>query len=86
MRPARYSGPNRSGLCICGHSWKAHHLGIVMRESALHTDGGPEGYIPQECEFYGCNEMGGLDRDGNEHCFGYIDTLFPHDPTMAGGS
>jgi hypothetical protein len=30
-------------------------------------------YVPQECEFYGCNEYGGLDEDGNPHCGQYID-------------
>ena len=34
-----------------------------------------ESYIPQECEFYGFNEMGGLDAEGNEHCHKYVDTL-----------
>lgn len=33
-----------------------------------------EAYVPQECEFYGCNEMGGLDSEGEVHCFGYEDS------------
>lgn len=69
----RYSGSNRSGICVCGHKWDRHHLGIVMKIEYIEETG--EGYIPQECEAFGCNEMGGLDKDGNVHCFGYKDTL-----------
>ena len=32
-----------------------------------------EGYVPQECEFFGSNEMGGLDAAGNPHCGFYRD-------------
>ena len=58
---------------MCGHSWHDHHLGIVMRQDYADETG--ESYIPQECEFYGFNEMGGLDAEGNEHCHKYVDTL-----------
>lgn len=75
MRKAIYSGPNRSGVCVCGHTWDEHHLGIVGRPEALETDGGLEEYIPQECEHFGFNEMGGLDDQGNVHCRAYRDTL-----------
>jgi len=75
MRSAIYSGPARSGICICGHRWDDHHLGMVIRPGAEITDGGPECYIPQECEFYGDNELGGLDADGQPHCSRYRDTL-----------
>ena len=78
MRSAIYSGPGRSGVCVCGHGWEEHHLGMVMREDMLEVhSGGKEAYVPQECEFYGCNEDGGLDAEGNEHCFGYRDSLLP---------
>ena len=77
VRVAIYSGPGRSGVCICGHSWEDHHLGMVMRVEMLMTTGGKEAYIPQECEFFGCNEDGGLDDDGNDHCFGYRDEMLP---------
>ena len=77
MRKAIYSGPERSGVCVCGHPWNEHHLSVVMRADRVMTDGGREGYIPEECEFYGFNENGGLDLDGNEHCRGYRDTLDP---------
>ena len=33
-----------------------------------------ESYIPQECEFFGFDETGGLDADGKKHCFYYIDS------------
>ena len=75
---ARYSGPNRSGTCICGHSWEHHHLGLVMRQSYVDATG--EGYIPGECLHYGFNEEGGLmpDPEGGpywvNHCHGYIDS------------
>lgn len=67
----RYSGPKKSGICVCGHSWEDHHLGIVMNSDyARETQ---EGYIPQECEFFGFNESGGLDDKGNYHCGSYKD-------------
>src|SRR6266702_1036810 len=69
----RYSGPNRSGICKCGHSWRDHHLGVVM--NVEHYEATGESYVPQECEFFGCNEMGGLDRDGNDHCGHYVDMM-----------
>lgn len=34
-----------------------------------------EGYIPQECEYYGFNETGGLDADGKPHCDHYLDKM-----------
>ena len=74
LRKAIYTGPNRSGVCVCGHSWERHHLGLVMRIGAEKTDGGDENYVPQECEAFGCNEMGGLDSNGDVHCFGYRDS------------
>ena len=68
----RYSGPGRTGICVCGHSWEDHHLGFVMNPGYFAAT--KEGYVPQECEFYGCNEMGGLDKHGNPHCDGYKDS------------
>lgn len=69
----RYSGPNRSGVCKCGHSWDDHHLGVVMNEDYLRDT--QEAYLPEECEYHGCNEMGGLDEDGNDHCHRYVDEM-----------
>lgn len=67
----RYSGPGKSGICKCGHSWQNHHLGVVMNRDFYEAT--HEAYVPQECEFYGFNEMGGKDRNGNDHCFNYED-------------
>jgi hypothetical protein len=59
-RAAIYGGPNRSGVCKCGHSWEDHHLGMVVRPgSYLTVDGHREFHIPQECEHFGFNEVGG---------------------------
>jgi hypothetical protein len=77
FRP-RYSGAHRSGTCVCGHSWEDHHLGMVMNRE--YADATQEAYLPQECEFYGSNEMGGLDADGHHHCSAYQDTLAPPPP------
>lgn len=67
VRKAIYSGSNRSGICVCGHRWDEHHLGVVARSEATEPDGGPEGYIPQECEHFEFDEIGGLDDEGNPH-------------------
>jgi len=69
----RYSGPNKSGICKCGHKWEDHHLCVVMNTDFLEATG--ESYVPQECEFYGFNETGGLDNEGNDHCRYYRDSL-----------
>ena len=76
MKPAIYSGEGRSGVCQCGHSWEDHHLGIILNEDYRQPrhNGVVECYLPEECEYFGCNESGGLDADGNEHCFGYRDS------------
>lgn len=67
-----------SGICICGHSWEDHHLGVVMNEEYLKDT--EETYLPQECEFYGFNEMGGLGSDGENHCHQYKDKDDPSIP------
>ena len=69
----RYSGPNRSGICTCGHTWDDHHLGVVL--SSVYSEQTKEDYIPQECEYFGCNETGGLDEEGLPHCDYYVDKL-----------
>ena len=33
--------------------------------------------VPDACCAYGCNEEEGLDENGNEHCFGYVDKEDP---------
>lgn len=77
MREPKYSGPGRTGTCVCGHLWEAHHLGLVAQQAYI--DETQEGYIPQECEYYGCNEMGGMmwDESGDNlvpHCSQYRDS------------
>jgi len=67
----RYSGPTCSGICKCGHSWEDHHLGFVLNEEYYEQTN--EIYVPQECEYYGCNQYGGLDDEGNLHCGHYED-------------
>ncbi len=74
----KYSGPNRSGICVCGCKWDRHHLGLVAQQ--YYIDATKEGYILGECCAFGHNETGGL-KYNNEieewepHCFGYKDTL-----------
>jgi hypothetical protein len=75
MDEPKYSGPNRCGVCVCGHSWEDHHLGVVMNAEYAEATG--EAYLPEECEFYGFNEMGGLDAEGNNHCQKYVDQNAP---------
>ena len=68
----RYSGPGRTGICVCGHSYQDHHLGVVLNSEFGAATG--ECYVPQECEAFGSNEMGGLDSLGQEHCQRYRDS------------
>lgn len=74
-----------SGICVCGHKWDEHHLGMVVNAEAFQqcVDMNHPPYIPQECEFFGCNEDGGLDQNGKPHCFGYLDK---DDPLIPGSS
>ena len=68
-----------SGVCRCGHSWEDHHNGCVMNSeyAKLCEDWGQPPYIPQECEYYGCNEDGGLDEKGEPHCGRFVDKETP---------
>ena len=68
----RYSGPDRTGVCVCGHKWILHHLGVVMNQEYFNDTG--ESYLPEECEAFGFNETGGLDSEGNNHCQRYKDS------------
>jgi hypothetical protein len=67
----RYSGPGKSGVCVCGHDASDHHGGIVMNQDYYAQTG--EGRVPGGCEFYNCNEGEGLDGEGRPHCFDYQD-------------
>jgi hypothetical protein len=56
-------------VCHCAHAYEDHHnSGLV------------EG-IAGVCEFFGCNEEGGLDDNGNIHCLRYIDMREPDEPS-----
>lgn len=84
MQP-RYSGPNRSGVCVCGCPWHEHHLGMVMNKAYLEAT--QEAYIPQECDAYGSNEVGGKKYneetgEWEDHCHQYKDTLNAETPQM----
>jgi hypothetical protein len=61
-------------MCICGHDFNDHHGMMVMNPEAAKILG-PR--FAGACEHYGPNEMEGLDRDGNEHCFSYQDVDDP---------
>ena len=60
-----------SGTCLCGHSWKEHHLSMVMRQEYIDATGEYE--IPGACLKYGSHEYEGLGLDGELHCAGYVD-------------
>lgn len=71
----RYSGPKRSGICTCGHSWEQHHRMIVMNSEYVRQT--HEGYVLGECEHYGFNEIGGMkfvNGEWVEHCSQYHDS------------
>lgn len=76
MHEPKYSGPGKTGICRCGHKWEDHHLCAVMNR--IYWEQTKESYIVQECEFYGCNEVGGMmqNEDGEwvDHCHGYVDS------------
>jgi hypothetical protein len=77
MKEPRYSGPNRSGICVCGCPWHIHHLGVVMNRDYWLATG--EEYVPQECDAFGFNETGGMKynkeiEEWEDHCHGYEDS------------
>jgi hypothetical protein len=65
---------NYSGICLCGHSYEDHHCCCVMNPIA-YLALGP--IIPDECDWFGCNEDGGLDENGEIHCTRYCDAANP---------
>lgn len=67
-----------SGTCLCGHSHEDHHGGMVMNPKYYDETG--EWRSPGECEYFGCNEWGGLDPKGDPHCGDYVDRDDP-DPS-----
>ena len=76
----RYSGPGRTGICVCGHPAEEHHGGFVMNQEYYEATG--EAYVFGECEHYGCNELGGMMPDPKHprsrkwvpHCGEYRDS------------
>jgi hypothetical protein len=52
-------------VCHCSHAYDKHH-----------NSGISEGWA-EECEHYGSNETGGLDRAGAIHCLRYTDNTLP---------
>ena len=44
--------------CQCGHERADHHVSWFRGGAVL----------VEECEFFGSNEMGGKDEEGNDHC------------------
>lgn len=73
----RYSGPGRSGVCMCGCLWDQHHLMLKMNEK--HVKETQEAYVVGECTHYGFNRSAGMKYDEeqgawNEHCLGYRDS------------
>ena len=58
-----------SGMCHCGHPYDDHHNSGIVKG------------IAGVCEFFGCNEEGGLDENGNIHCLRYIDTTQQDEPS-----
>ncbi len=66
----RYSGPNRSGICVCGHTWDTHHLGCVLNVDYAKATG--EAYVPQECEE---DQFEGYVPPGGCACGHYKDSL-----------
>jgi hypothetical protein len=59
---------------MCGHRYEDHHLGMVLNPEAYAVMGP---HLPEECEFFGSNEDGGLDENGDEHCHRYVDADDP---------
>lgn len=64
-----------SGICMCGHSYLDHHLGMVLNPDYVAVGE----YLPEECEFFGSNEFGGVDDEGKEHCWHYVDREHPNE-------
>ena len=73
----RHSNPKPivySGMCLCGHSVSSHHCCCVMDPYAAKVLGD---VVPDECNHFGSNELGGLDEAGELHCAGFVDQTNP---------
>lgn len=88
-RIAEHTGRNQprtqlTGICRCGHRLEDHHNGGWLSAEYLATM--PQGTRPlfgDECEYYGCNEEGGLGPDLRVHCLRYVDRADPNPPDPA---
>ena len=69
-----------SGVCLCGHEVNSHHCCCVMNKEAYEVMGP---ILPDTCCAYGSNEDEGLDENGNDHCFGYVDKDDPDPARVA---
>lgn len=70
-----------SGVCLCGHKVESHHLGCIVRQEVIDEIG--ECVVPGSCLYFGCNELEGLDEEGNEHCWSYVDAENPDEDELA---
>lgn len=59
-----------SGTCICGHDFNDHH-GMMVLNPESYKILGPR--LAGACEYFGFNEMEGLDEKGEVHCMRYVD-------------
>jgi hypothetical protein len=71
---------NYSGVCLCGHSYSDHHCCCVMNPVAAMI---MSSIVPDTCCYFGCNEFEGVDENGNDHCWGYVDALNPNEELKA---
>jgi hypothetical protein len=72
--PVRFAPQVYSGVCRCGHAFAEHHLGAIANEDCLaQLPPSHPPYRAQECEYYDCNEGGGMGPDGRDHCHSYVD-------------
>jgi hypothetical protein len=73
LAPVHFAPQVYSGVCRCGHAFDEHHLGAIVNEDCLaQLPHGHPPYRAQECEYYDCNEGGGMGPDGCDHCHSYV--------------
>jgi hypothetical protein len=60
-----------SGVCLCGHKVESHHLACIVKQEVIDLIG--ECVVPGSCLWFGCNEDEGVDEDGNDHCWSFVD-------------
>lgn len=76
-----------TSICRCGHALEVHHSPRHLDPEELATEPpGTPPYSARECEFYGCNETGGLGPDLRLHCSRYVDRADPSEPEEERGT